>query len=1215
MDPEVIAQLEAQLRELSEMIANQNSMMKSQMDAMNKMSSSTTAAGNSIKSSTEKTTTSNTKYAEAQEKATTQTGKSEAASKALAAGMGTLSASVSGLIGTFGALGSTLLSAEQGMAKYGKVADAAADGAANLAKSIPIVGGALGGLVGVVGKLAAQIFTDGMKLIDTFVGMRDGITEVAGALPITGENLIKMANNAGYFGERMQILGKITAGVGTGLASLGTTAGEGAVKFMKLAEVTDEQRRQFGRLGISQERLTEMQGQYVKSQEASGLSMQLQTKTASQLRKESLAYVDNMTRLSALTGKQAEQLQAEQDAAASVIQERLEVLKENQQIKQLRAEGRNAEAADIERRQQDRAKFRQELTAAVGPEEAVKIMKIIRSGVYDSSSAAYANLGIDIAKYGDIIRQGGQDAGEAARGLVGELDTGRERMAGALGASTEFISDEGLANLGFNNEAIGRQLTRAGKNYEEASDQAEKDIARKKQEGDDLADMVENVRATERQFQAMYQQFLLDKVMKLSEMLKDFDLFSAVTKNFTSILGGLAAAIAGVVALSAGIAGAGAMLAARAMGGGAAGAGAAGAGGAAAAGGGILSKAGRFAKGLLGKVAVPVMAGMALYDAYKGYTADPNASFGDKLKNAGSSALSGVSFGLLGSSADEIKAAGGQQAMASQLGPQTMSQEQLKELGIDKEGLEKQLNEEQASKRETTQIYQEQQDAASSLIGTTGTLDTTLEATNKSLKIFRDLIEQLNMALGGPDAGTGGGIAPMSMGGMGGGNDPNKILSTIRQMESGNNYTAQNPTSSASGAYQFIDSTWQSLTKKYGIGTEFQKAKDAPPAIQDQIASKHLEEILNQSGGDITKVPTAWFTGNVQGKSSAVSPDQVAAYVQKWMGIYNQMPGGMPGMGNMPGMPGNMGGTVALFRALNQMMSGMGGMGGMGGLGGNAGMALMLAQQLTGKTGASKEVADFLKAGGVGLNPQLEAWCAAYVNSALQQAGLPGSGSAVANSFQNWGSGIPFNKVAPGDVVLETRNKPANMPGGHVGLATGLFTGSKIRMVAGNTGNTVKEYDIPADGDVMVRRAPGLPTAERGGILSGPNSGYPAILHGTEMVVPLNNGRTNNAKAAGLLNQIMNMSGERVGSVGKYNKITESLMQVVNSETTKAIAAVNEANGPMQSMTTEISNSMRKVMEAHNSTMYELTYKLGEMIDALNTSNDVTKKILKKASA
>jgi hypothetical protein len=131
--------------------------------------------------------------------------------------------------------------------------------------------------------------------------------------------------------------------------------------------------------------------------------------------------------------------------------------------------------------------------------------------------------------------------------------------------------------------------------------------------------------------------------------------------------------------------------------------------------------------------------------------------------------------------------------------------------------------------------------------------------------------------------------------------------------------------------------------------------------------------------------------------------------------------------------------------------------------------------------------------------------------------------------------------------------------------------------------------------------------AERGGILRGPDSGYPVELHGTEMVVPLNNKFTRSMSS--------NLTGVKDEVINKNSKIQQSLIQMVNSETNKAIKAINETNAPMQNMSTEISNSMRKVMEAHNSTMYELTYKLGEMIDAMNTSNDVTKKILKKASA
>jgi hypothetical protein len=132
-----------------------------------------------------------------------------------------------------------------------------------------------------------------------------------------------------------------------------------------------------------------------------------------------------------------------------------------------------------------------------------------------------------------------------------------------------------------------------------------------------------------------------------------------------------------------------------------------------------------------------------------------------------------------------------------------------------------------------------------------------------------------------------------------GGADVDRIMSTIRTRESGGNYGAQAKGSSASGAYQFIDSTWQGLTKKYGIGQEFGKAKLAPKEIQDAIAKAYVNDILKQAGGDVSKVPLAWYTGNTQGKMSAsalaanngLTPE---AYQSKWMSEYSgsQTPSG-----------------------------------------------------------------------------------------------------------------------------------------------------------------------------------------------------------------------------------------------------------------------------------------------------------------------------------
>lgn len=1184
MDPEVIAQLEEQLREFTEMLSRQNSVMGDQITAMNKMATSMKGATDATNKNSLNNNQVMSKYAEAQLRAAMETDKSTVAMKGLNAGLGTLAASVSAAAGVFGSLTSSLLSAEQGMAKYGKVADSAVAGAEGLAKSIPIVGDALGGLVGVVGKIATSILTDGLKLVDTIVGMRNELVQTSGALPVTTDELIKLANQAGYFGERMQILSKITAGLGTGLATLGTTAGLGATKFMEIANVGDDLIKQYGRLGISQQRLTEMQGMYVKSQEASGLSMQNQTKTASQLRKESLAYVDNMTRLSALTGKQAEQLQAEQDMVAATIQERMEVVKENAEIKRLKAEGRDAEAADIERRQRDRAAFRQQLVADLGPEAATMAMKVIRSGVYDNVSGPLANLGIDFAKYGEMIKRGGIDASEAARSLTAEYDAGVERIGTAFGPITEFLDDEGFKQVGIVGEAVGRGLTRAGKNYEEANDQTEAEIKKRKEQGDVLADTYENFLSQERKFQAMYQEMLLNMVMKLADLVKGIDVFKMVTENLTGILSGLGVAIAGVTALSAGMGIAGAMMAGRAVQG-ALGLGAGAAGVAGLAGGlprtpNILlppnlqssSLAGRGATaargaGFLGRASPWISGAMVGKDAYDWATAEGPAKKEDVYGTLGGGigALIGGGIGFFAGGVGAVPGAaigagignmignwwGGKKDAnaAGAAGPAGVAPPPSADLSHNAEMLENYRSQEMIRQREANELYEQQQSVASSLVGTSGSLDSNLEATNKTLKVFRDILEQLNVTLGGPNG--------PSMGGMGGGNDPNRILATIRQMESGNNYTAQNPTSSASGAYQFIDSTWQSLTKKYGVGTEFKSAKDAPPAIQDQIASAYLQEILGQAGGDISKVPTAWFTGNVQGKSSAVSQSQVASYVQKWMGIYGQMPGGA-----------NEGGTIGLFRGLN------------------AGLA-----------GANMNF-------GGGLPPAQMAGSIVPLGQALQGMGLrvsehPSFGGVLGKHASNGGH---YNGTAI-DVNVGTGVKEAYDP-----VHSAKF--DSIANQARQLGYKVLWRTAGHDDHMHIQ----YPGAERGGILSGPDTGYPAILHGTEMVVPLKNGRTNSSRAAGLLNQLMNTAGERPASVGKYGRIQETLMQVVNSETTKAIKAINETNNPIQNMSTEISMSMRKVMEAHNKTMSDLTYSLNEMIDALRQSNDTTKKILKKAS-
>lgn len=163
------------------------------------------------------------------------------------------------------------------------------------------------------------------------------------------------------------------------------------------------------------------------------------------------------------------------------------------------------------------------------------------------------------------------------------------------------------------------------------------------------------------------------------------------------------------------------------------------------------------------------------------------------------------------------------------------------------------------------------------------------------------------------------------------------ILATIRTKESGNNYQADvmknadaqarakalgYSKASASGAYQFVDSSWQGLTKKYGIGTQYQRAVNAPPDVQDLVATAYVNEILMATGGDVSKVPVAWYTGNVEGKinarSLAMNPGlSVAKYQESWLSQYAKM-GGAAGTSMMAAQ--NAGVSVTGDRAADQAM-------------------------------------------------------------------------------------------------------------------------------------------------------------------------------------------------------------------------------------------------------------------------------------------------------
>ena len=90
----------------------------------------------------------------------------------------------------------------------------------------------------------------------------------------------------------------------------------------------------------------------------------------------------------------------------------------------------------------------------------------------------------------------------------------------------------------------------------------------------------------------------------------------------------------------------------------------------------------------------------------------------------------------------------------------------------------------------------------------------------------------------------------------------------------------------------------------------------------------------------------------------------------------------------------------------------------------------------------------------------MTAWCAAFVNWCLKQAGAPHLGYATAESWLRFGTPLP--SAVYGCVTIIPPAGHTRSTTGHVAFYTGR-KGSKVLLLGGNQGNKVCEMEAAAD--------------------------------------------------------------------------------------------------------------------------------------------------------
>jgi hypothetical protein len=532
MDPEILKELNESLREFNETLRRQSSELLDYSTALTNSTqnvNNNTNAVNSSNKATNAATQGMTRYGQSNAAVDAE---NQRQNQLFAAALKSTGRSVVDF-------GKALISADTSLQKYGASATNLGSQAFEVGKNFGLVGGAIGLVLGGLGLAANSILTLNQNIID----FRDGFTKQAGVLPVTADNLGKLASEAGFAYNRMPMLAKTVQNLGPSLLALGGYAGEGAVRFMRIADVGEETRKRFSRMGLQQQDLLEYQSYYIELQRAGGQSAENKRKTDQQIQRESLLYAENLMILSGLTGEKAETIKDRQQTEMLKLEEQSAILAENEEVARLREIGTaeaNAKADEIKANQQLR-KETIEYLAGLGLEaEAFATGSVMRLGSYNDATARYANIGL--LQQTEALKRN-RNVTAFSENLLKTQSAMNQRMNTAVQYNAEVAEEMG--GQGARGVAL---LNQVGTDLTEATRRQREQMNERGAEGTDpLADSAASIQELEILASQKFQAFLetIDPFRHGLDMFKDAAMIAAGVLGGGALIAGLAKVIGG----------------------------------------------------------------------------------------------------------------------------------------------------------------------------------------------------------------------------------------------------------------------------------------------------------------------------------------------------------------------------------------------------------------------------------------------------------------------------------------------------------------------------------------------------------------------------------------------------------------------------------------------------------------------------------------------
>ena len=664
MDPEQIREFEENLRRINEMLGQQSAAMASMTKSMQ---ANAAATQKNTEADKENTNGSNvlTKAKEAEQKA------AEKGAEAVANYTAALYSSKNAL----NSFSSALFSGTEGFAKYGSTLGNLGDATLSVGKNFGLLGFAIGGAIKgmtMIGELA-------LKQADDIGKATDAIARMGAANQFTGMQIAGLGHAALLSSAELDKFIKPMQAMGSSFKAMGTGSADATKTFFEMAQggrdaaEAEKMRANWRRMGFADDQArAEAMAKAVDVMVSSGTSIDNVKKGMSSLAKITFDYQKNLTVISEITGKTAEQQAEQQKINAANMQWQVY---EAQMNKKMRETSDAAEAERIRKELEGASKTRDLLAARYGEKGAAM------AGQY--YSGAPMTIGVpEMAMQGTkdevykLLEGGKQGMSAEDQGkLVQEIAKKQQDTAVRFGTALSVDQSGSLAKtLGFDpksmaetNIAASRDSGKAGKTAETAVEGIEQ--GKGAAANDPMQKTRDALIETEKKLKTAADELLLS----MNPLVKGFDAGTIAT----AALAAAAIAAAAALAYMAGKAALGKF-------------------------GGVDSKGkpsskakskprardakGRFTKakpsmlsratGSLGKMASPLSSlasgagraakfipgvgllaagGMAAYDAVSGYkNAGENlgikgreATTGEKFSSAAGGALSGLTFGLV----------------------------------------------------------------------------------------------------------------------------------------------------------------------------------------------------------------------------------------------------------------------------------------------------------------------------------------------------------------------------------------------------------------------------------------------------------------------------------------------------------------------------------------------------------------------------------------